>query len=122
MQPPDGEAAARPIADPYFGGEGPARTTCIGCGGCMVGCRYNAKNTLDKNYLYLAEKRGAKVFAETRVVDVVPLDGKRGRQRRLRGDGPVKSTAWLASSRDASPAATSCSPHRRSAPWTCFSG
>ena len=59
--------------DPYFGGEGPERTTCIGCGGCMMGCRYNAKNTLDKNYLYLAEKHGARVFAETRVVDVKPL-------------------------------------------------
>jgi cholesterol oxidase len=41
----------------------------------MVGCRYNAKNTLDKNYLYLAEKHGARVFAETRVVDVTPLNG-----------------------------------------------
>ena len=42
----------------------------------MVRCRYNAKNTLDKNYLYLAEKHGARVFAQTRVVDVVPLNGK----------------------------------------------
>ena len=41
------------------------------------GCRFNAKNTLDKNYLYLAEKHGARVFPETRVVDVVPLNGKR---------------------------------------------
>ena len=41
----------------------------------MVGCRYNAKNTLDKNYLYFAEKRGAKVLDETRVVDIKPLDG-----------------------------------------------
>jgi cholesterol oxidase len=63
--------------DPYFGGEGPERTTCIGCGGCMMGCRYRAKNTLDQNYLYLAERRGAQVFAETRVVDVRPLDGSR---------------------------------------------
>ncbi len=62
--------------DPYFGGEGPERTSCIGCGGCMIGCRFNAKNTLDKNYLYLAEKRGARVFAERRVVDVFPLDGR----------------------------------------------
>ena len=61
--------------DPYFGGEGPQRTTCVGCGGCMMGCRYGAKNTLDQNYLFLAEKRGAQVFAETRVVDVRPLDG-----------------------------------------------
>ena len=51
----------------------------------MVGCRYNAKNTLDKNYLYLAEKHGARVFPETRVVDVVPLERQAGRQRRIRG-------------------------------------
>ena len=54
----------------------------------MVGCRYNAKNTLDKNYLYLAEKRGAQVFAETRVVDVAPLGGGARRQRGLRGARP----------------------------------
>jgi cholesterol oxidase len=47
----------------------------MACGGCMMGCRHGAKNTLDQNYLYLAEKHGAKVFAETRVVDVRPLDG-----------------------------------------------
>jgi len=61
--------------DPYFGGEGPTRTGCIECGGCMVGCRYNAKNTLDKNYLYLAEKHGVVVYPEHQAVDVVPLDG-----------------------------------------------
>jgi cholesterol oxidase len=60
------------IADPYFGGEGPERAGCRHCGGCMVGCRYNAKNTLPKNYLYFAEKKGAKVLAEVEVVDVKP--------------------------------------------------
>lgn len=74
--PPKGEAGGKTYADPYFGGEGPERGTCIGCGGCMIGCRHNAKNTLDKNYLYFAEKRGAQVFAETKVVDVRPLNGK----------------------------------------------
>jgi cholesterol oxidase len=63
------------VADPFFHGEGPARTTCNACGGCMMGCRHGAKNTLDKNYLYLAEKRGAQVFPETKVVDVRPLNG-----------------------------------------------
>lgn len=62
-------------ADPFFGGEGPDRTGCVRCGACMVGCRYEAKNTLDKNYLYLAEKRGAVVVPETRVTDVRPLSG-----------------------------------------------
>ena len=68
---PDDEGEEVP--DPYFGGEGPARAGCIHCGGCMVGCRYNAKNTLVKNYLYLAEKWGAEVEAEAEVRDIVPL-------------------------------------------------
>jgi cholesterol oxidase len=61
------------VADPYFGGEGPARTGCIHCGGCMVGCRHNAKNTMVKNYLFLAEKWGAQVRAECNVRDIQPL-------------------------------------------------
>jgi len=72
----DGETGGQIHPDPYFGGEGPERGTCVGCGGCLVGCKHNAKNTLDKNYLYFAEKRGAQVFAETKVVDVRPLNGK----------------------------------------------
>ena len=44
------------VPDPYFGGKGPTRTGCTYCGGCMVGCRHDSKNTLDKNYLYLAEQ------------------------------------------------------------------
>jgi len=72
---PPGGVAGKTYPDPYFGGEGPERGACVGCGGCMVGCRHNAKNTLDKNYLYFAEKRGARVFEQTRVVDVRPLNG-----------------------------------------------
>ena len=52
--------------DPYFEGEGPERVGCTFCGGCMVGCRVGAKNTLDQNYLYLAEKLGVDVVAETK--------------------------------------------------------
>ena len=59
--------------DPYFGGQGPPRTGCTFCGGCMVGCRVGAKNTLDKNYLYLAERLGARIIPETRVTDIRPL-------------------------------------------------
>jgi len=80
-------------ADPYFGGEGPPRASCNGCGGCMVGCRFEAKNTLDKNYLWFAEKRGAQVMAERRVVDVRPRGAADG------SDGyditTERSTAWL---------------------------
>lgn len=67
------------VADPFFGGEGPERAGCRHCGGCMVGCRYNAKNTLPKNYLYFAEKNGADIKAEVEVIDVRPstLDSSR---------------------------------------------
>ncbi len=61
--------------DPYFEGQGPTRTGCIHCGGCMVGCRHNAKNTLDKNYLFLAEKYGAQVLPERQAQVVRPLYG-----------------------------------------------
>ncbi len=60
--------------DPFFGGAGPPRTGCKLCGGCMVGCRYNAKNTLPKNYLYFAEKQGAQVLAEMEVTEISPLE------------------------------------------------
>lgn len=60
------------VPDPYFDGDGPDRTGCTSCGGCMLGCRFNAKNTLDKNYLWLAEKRGLNVRTETVVTAVRP--------------------------------------------------
>ena len=77
------------VDDPYFGGVGPARTGCTLCGGCMVGCRFGAKNTLDKNYLWFAEQLGAEVRPMRTVVDV----------RALEGGGyevdHVRSGAWL---------------------------
>jgi len=66
--------ANKTVKDPYFNGEGPDRTGCIFCGACMTGCRYNAKNTLDKNYLHLAQKLGIDILSEHQVKDVVPLD------------------------------------------------
>ena len=66
------------VPDPYFGGEGPERTGCLLCGGCMVGCRHGAKNTLDMNYLWFAEKRGTEIFPETKVIDVKPLGAADG--------------------------------------------
>lgn len=60
------------VPDPFFGGEGPDRVGCTHCGGCMVGCNFGAKNTLDKNYLYLAEKRGALVQPLTTVTGITP--------------------------------------------------
>ena len=65
-----GLAAGTKAEDPYFGGKGPSRTTCINCGECMTGCRHGAKNTLVKNYLYLAESAGAQVIADTTVTDI----------------------------------------------------
>ncbi len=88
---PDG--AGKTVPDPFFGGEGPERTGCRECGRCMVGCPHGSKNTLVKNYLYLAEKRGAKVMAERTVIDVRPLGDGTGK------DGyeveSVRSGAWL---------------------------
>ncbi|MFF5017604.1 GMC family oxidoreductase N-terminal domain-containing protein [Streptomyces sp. NPDC001165] len=75
----DGTAKARPggqVDDPYFGGAGPSRKACTECGECMTGCRHGAKNTLNENYLYLAEKAGAVVHPMTTVVSVT--DDSRG--------------------------------------------
>ena len=106
---PEGEE----VPDPFFGGEGPPRRGCQFCGACMVGCRYNAKNTLVKNYLYLAEKRGAQVLAEQEVTDLRALppdqpDEARyeihfrrstallpGRSRRVRARGVVVAAGVL---------------------------
>jgi cholesterol oxidase len=81
------------VSDPFFGGEGPDRTGCHLCGRCMVGCIHGAKNTLVKNYLHFAERRGARVMPERTVIDIRPLG---------RGDGSegyevesVRSGAWL---------------------------
>ena len=63
------------VPDPYFDGRGPDRTGCTFCGACMVGCPVGAKNTLDKNYLYLAEGLGANIFPETMVTAIKPCDG-----------------------------------------------
>lgn len=61
--------------DPYFGGVGPSRSGCISCGACMVGCRHGAKNTLNQNYLYLAERNGSEVHAERQVTAIRCIDG-----------------------------------------------
>ena len=86
------------VPDPYFEGAGPPRSGCHFCGGCMVGCRYNAKNTLPKNYLYFAEKNGAEVLAERKVVDVVPIHSHRNADEgKLRPRYEVvyrSTTAW----------------------------
>ena len=94
FQPAEGVPGNKTFPDPFFGGEGPPRTTCTGCGGCMMGCRFGAKSTLDLTYLYLAEKHGGRVFPETKVVSVKPLasssDGASGYEIRT-----VNSTAWI---------------------------
>ena len=70
-----GATPGQSVDDPYFGGAGPQRRTCIECGECMTGCRHHAKNTLTKNYLYLAEQAGTQVHALTTVTEVRPLPG-----------------------------------------------
>jgi cholesterol oxidase len=70
-----GQQPGDEVDDPYFGGAGPRRNPCRNCGECMTGCRHNAKNTLVKNYLYLAEQQGAVVHPLTTVTRVRPLPG-----------------------------------------------
>jgi cholesterol oxidase len=81
------------VADPFFDGDGPARTGCVACGRCMVGCPNNAKNTLPKNYLWLAERAGVAITADRTVVDIKPLGAPDG------SDGYAVTTertgAWL---------------------------
>lgn len=66
--------ADKEVPDPYFSGDGPSRVGCTGCGGCMVGCRVGAKNTLDQNYLYFAESWGTKVYPDRQVEKIIPID------------------------------------------------
>ena len=77
------------VDDPYFGGAGPRRAGCTSVGACMIGCNQNAKNTLDKNYLYLAEQGGAVVHADTEATDVEQLPDGRWRITTQR-PGPKK--------------------------------
>jgi cholesterol oxidase len=65
--------AGRTVPDPYFGGAGPDRTGCLECGDCMIGCRHGAKNRLDLNYLYLAERAGAVIHPDTTVTAMRPV-------------------------------------------------
>src|SRR4029079_16763287 len=67
-----GQQPSDVVADPYFGGAGPDRNPCRHCGECMTGSRHNAKNTLVKNYLYLAEQNGARVLPLTTVTRIEP--------------------------------------------------
>jgi len=81
-----GEAGVE-VPDPFFGGEGPRRVGCTRCGACMIGCRVGAKNTLDRNYLWLAERRGARIVADTRALSITDT-----------GDGFIVETrqgAWF---------------------------
>jgi cholesterol oxidase len=84
-----GDGPGAPSADPFFGGKGPARNGCMQCGACMTGCRFNAKNTLPKNYLGLAEGAGAKIFAEHTVTKI---------EQQANGSWKIyarKSSSWI---------------------------
>ena len=70
-----GDRPGERIPDPYFGGAGPERVGCTQCGSCMTGCKVGAKNTLDTNYLYLAEANGAVIQPDSQVESVRPVEG-----------------------------------------------
>ncbi len=96
--------AGRTVADPFFDGEGPERTGCKLCARCMVGCVHGAKNTLVKNYLYLAERHGARVMPERTVVDIRPIGAGAPNPEGLVGSEgyeveSVRSGAWLRTER-----------------------
>jgi cholesterol oxidase len=90
-----GEGHGKKSADPFFGGVGPTRTGCIECGECMTGCRYDAKNTLPKNYLGLAEAAGARVMPMSTVTQVQPLQAG-GYQITIRKTGTKKERTYTA--------------------------
>jgi cholesterol oxidase len=66
------------VPDPYHGGSGPDRTGCVFCGGCLTGCRHGAKNTLDFNYLWFAQRLGVEIRSDTEVTWIRPLGGREG--------------------------------------------
>ncbi|MBI5309484.1 MAG: GMC family oxidoreductase [Actinobacteria bacterium] len=87
----------QPAGDPYFGGAGPDRNACKQCGSCMMGCRFGAKNTLVKNYLWFAEKMGVKVSPLRTVTDIRPIPSETGMRD---GSGgyeveSIRSGAWF---------------------------
>ncbi len=101
---PPGES----VPDPYFSGDGPDRVGCTFCGACMIGCPVGAKNTLDRNYLHLAERLGVRIIPETEVTGVRPVDdgyevitrrstGLRHPRGRLRAGGVVFSGGVMGS-------------------------
>ncbi|WP_197320181.1 GMC family oxidoreductase N-terminal domain-containing protein [Saccharomonospora sp. NB11] len=98
------------FSDPFFGGAGPDRRSCLHCGECLTGCRHGAKNTTVKNYLYLAEKAGAAVYPLTTVTEIRPLPGggwacscvhttKRWKHRRLTAGQVVLAASALGTQR-----------------------
>ena len=90
---PPGTAPGDEVPDPFFGGAGPSRRTCLECGECMTGCRHHAKNTLTKNYLYLAERAGAAVVPERTVTAVRPRGEAEGGGYAVE---TVRTGAWAA--------------------------
>ena len=70
--------SGRGRGDPYFAGDGPERNDCRFCAGCILGCRHNAKNTLEKNYLWFAERNGVEIRPETEVIRINALPDQNG--------------------------------------------
>ena len=78
--PKDDKKITKNVGDPYFSGDGPERNTCNSCGSCNIGCRYSAKNTLMKNYLFFAERNGVEIRAESKVISIRALKNADGKE------------------------------------------
>lgn len=98
------------VKDPFFEGKGPDRKGCNFCGQCMTGCPHNAKNTLDKNYLFLAQSLGCEIIAEHEIKNITPKNGgyevsfKKstsywGRKKKLTSKGIILSGGVLGTTR-----------------------
>jgi cholesterol oxidase len=80
--------------NPY---SGLPQQACVYCGNCMLGCHVHAKNTLDLNYLALAEKNGAEIYAlhEASSIEPMPDGGYKVGFRRFAAPGAFETATVI---------------------------
>ncbi len=60
----------------FVNAHGKAQGTCVHCGNCILGCPVGARNTLDLNYLAVAEAKGADIRPLHLVTRITPEGGR----------------------------------------------